>query len=79
MLRECKLFEMAGRIIGHNFIHGGSGLPGLSLAIVTLLTGGDIDTAVAGLTIEDVADIDHRETIALVSNTVKGLLVLKQC
>ncbi|XP_023822114.1 uncharacterized protein LOC105356421 isoform X2 [Oryzias latipes] len=65
VLRECKLFEMAGRIIGHNFFHGGSGLPGLSMAVVTLLTGGDIDTAVAALTIEDVADIEHRETIAL--------------
>ncbi|XP_041864722.1 uncharacterized protein LOC121654576 [Melanotaenia boesemani] len=56
---------MAGRILGHNFIHGGSGFPGLSLAVVTLLTGGETETAAAALTLEDVADLDHRETIGL--------------
>ncbi|XP_070406291.1 uncharacterized protein [Nothobranchius furzeri] len=65
VLRECKLFEMAGRILGHNFIHGGSGFPGLSLAVVNMLTGGQIETAAAALTLEDVADLDHRETIGL--------------
>ena len=69
---------MAGRILGHNFIHAGSGLPGLSLAVVKLLTGGETGTAAADLTLEDVADLEHRETIGLVSNTVKSLIAA-QC
>ncbi|XP_038554096.1 uncharacterized protein LOC119887344 isoform X2 [Micropterus salmoides] len=65
VLREGNLFEMAGRMIGHSFLHGGFSFSGLSLPVVTLLTGGSIDTAASALTLEDCPDIDHRETIGL--------------
>lgn len=56
---------MAGRMIGHSFLHGGSILSGLSLPVVTLLTGERMDTAASALTLENCPDIDHRETIGL--------------
>ncbi|XP_039682409.1 uncharacterized protein LOC120575649 [Perca fluviatilis] len=68
ILRESNLFEMAGRMMGHSFLHGGFSFSGLSLPVVTLLTGESIDTA---LTLEDCPDIDHRETIGLVLHRVK--------
>lgn len=67
MLRESHLFEMAGRMIGHSFLHGGLGLTGLSLPVVTLLTGGSMDTAASALTLLDCPDLDYRETIGFVS------------
>uniref|UniRef100_A0A9J8DMD7 Uncharacterized protein n=1 Tax=Cyprinus carpio carpio TaxID=630221 RepID=A0A9J8DMD7_CYPCA len=70
VLRESNLFEMAGHMIGHSFLHGGSSFSGLSLPVVTLLTGESIDTAASALTLEDCPDIDHRETVGLVSNLV---------
>ncbi|KAF3837723.1 hypothetical protein F7725_009491 [Dissostichus mawsoni] len=36
VLRESNLFEMAGRMIGHSFLHGGFGFSGLSVPVVTL-------------------------------------------
>ncbi|TDG99288.1 hypothetical protein EPR50_G00209420 [Perca flavescens] len=71
ILRESNLFEMAGRMMGHSFLHGGFSFSGLSLPVVTLLTGESIDTAAAALTLEDCPDIDHRETIGLVLHRVK--------
>ncbi|XP_028459068.1 uncharacterized protein LOC114571946 [Perca flavescens] len=59
---------MAGRMMGHSFLHGGFSFSGLSLPVVTLLTGESIDTAAAALTLEDCPDIDHRETIGLLKN-----------
>lgn len=58
---------MAGRMIGHSFLHGGPCLSGLSLPVIILLTGGDADSAASALTLQDCPDIDHRETISLVS------------
>lgn len=58
---------MAGRMIGHSFIHGGPCLTGLSLPVVILFTGGSVDSAASVLTLEDCPDLDHRETISLVS------------
>lgn len=65
---------MAGRMIGHSFLHGGLSFSGLSLPVVTLLTGGSIDTAASALTLEDCSDTDHRETIGLVSNLVMNCI-----
>lgn len=55
--------------MGHSFLHSGIGLSGLSLPVVTLLTGGSTDTAAAALTLQDCPDLDHRETIGFVSTT----------
>ncbi|XP_061580294.1 uncharacterized protein LOC133446301 isoform X2 [Cololabis saira] len=62
---------MAGHMIGHSFLHGGIGFSGLSLPVVTVLTGGSSETAASVLTLEDCPDIDHRQTIGLVLHRVK--------
>lgn len=67
MLRDSNLFQMAGRMIGHSFVHGGPCLSGLSLPLVILLTRGSSDSAASALELQDCPDLDHRETISLVS------------
>ncbi|XP_051809944.1 uncharacterized protein LOC127535616 [Acanthochromis polyacanthus] len=61
---ESELFLMAGRMMGHCFLYGGPGFPGISPAITHVLFGGSIDTAT--VMIEDCPDLDIRETIQLV-------------
>ncbi|KAF3856447.1 hypothetical protein F7725_017170 [Dissostichus mawsoni] len=51
----------------HSFLHGGFGFSGLSVPVVTLLTGWSTDTAASALTLLDCPDLDHRETIGFVS------------
>lgn len=62
-LVESDLFLMAGRMIGHCFLHGGPALTGLSPAIVHILCGGTAETAI--IEINDCPDIDLREKITL--------------
>ncbi|XP_073690559.1 G2/M phase-specific E3 ubiquitin-protein ligase-like [Garra rufa] len=69
VLRDSNLFRMAGRMIGHSFLHGGPCLSGLSLPVAILLTGGNADSAASALTLEDCPDLDHRETISLLKKT----------
>ncbi|KAL7400189.1 hypothetical protein ABVT39_007989 [Epinephelus coioides] len=57
---ESELFLMAGRMMGHCFLYGGPGVPGLSPAIKHVLCGGPIETAT--VTIEDCPDVDICET-----------------
>ncbi|XP_049420562.1 uncharacterized protein LOC125881509 isoform X2 [Epinephelus fuscoguttatus] len=59
---------MAGRMIGHSFLHSGFGFSGVSLPVVTLLTSGSADTATSALTLQDCPDLDHRETIVFLKN-----------
>lgn len=66
-LIDSDLFLMAGRMIDHSAIHGGPTLSGLSLAVVDALRYGSKETATSTLCLEDCSDIDHRETIGLVS------------
>ncbi len=40
VLLQSDLFVMAGRILGHSFLHGGPSLAGVSPAIVHVLLGG---------------------------------------
>ena len=65
VLRESNLFEMASRMIGHSFLHGGYGVSGISLPVVTLLTGGSTNTAVSALSLLDCPDLDHRKQLVL--------------
>ncbi|KAL6463171.1 hypothetical protein MHYP_G00275620 [Metynnis hypsauchen] len=58
------LFLMAGKMIGHSFLHGGPLLAGLSSAIIHVLLGGSLQTTT--ILLEDVVDIDIRETLQLV-------------
>ncbi|XP_057676518.1 uncharacterized protein LOC130906327 isoform X2 [Corythoichthys intestinalis] len=58
---QSDLFIMAGRMIGHSFIHGGPMLCGISPAILHVLLGGSVDTAT--IVFEDIADLDIREIL----------------
>ncbi|XP_034536180.1 uncharacterized protein LOC117810445 isoform X2 [Notolabrus celidotus] len=66
-LVESDLFLMAGRMIGHCFLHGGPSMSGLSPAVVHILCGGTVETAT--IEISDCPDIDLREIIQLVEGT----------
>lgn len=59
------MFVVAGRMIGHSFLHGGPLLTGVSPAMIHVLLGDTPQTAT--ITLEDVADMDIRETIRPVS------------
>ncbi|KAK7125348.1 hypothetical protein R3I93_010121 [Phoxinus phoxinus] len=61
VLAQNEMFIMAGRMIGHSFLHGGPRLTGLSPAVLHVLLGGTPQTAT--ITLEDVADLDIKETI----------------
>ncbi|XP_059384777.1 uncharacterized protein LOC132119051 isoform X1 [Carassius carassius] len=62
-LLDSDLFVVAGRMIGHSFLHGGPLLPGISPAIIHVLVGGAIETAEIHL--KDCPDLDQRHTIQL--------------
>ncbi|XP_031156039.1 uncharacterized protein LOC116050146 isoform X1 [Sander lucioperca] len=62
-LVESDMFMVAGRMVGHSFLHGGPCLLGLSPAVVHVLLGGSPETAT--VTLEDCPDLDIRETVEL--------------
>ncbi|XP_034152221.1 G2/M phase-specific E3 ubiquitin-protein ligase-like isoform X2 [Esox lucius] len=62
-LVESDMFMVAGRMVGHSFLHGGPCLLGLSPAVVHVLLGGSPETAT--VTLQDCPDLDIRETIDL--------------
>ncbi|CAL8291713.1 unnamed protein product [Gadus morhua 'NCC'] len=58
---QNDMYIMAGRMIGHAFLHSGPRLTGLSPAVKHVLAGGTPQTAT--ITLEDITDIDVRETL----------------
>nr|XP_055036497.1 G2/M phase-specific E3 ubiquitin-protein ligase-like [Misgurnus anguillicaudatus] len=68
-LLESDFFVVAGRMIGHSFIHGGPTLAGLSPAIIHVLFGGAPEEAI--IDIKDCVDLDVRDTIKLLDGTVE--------
>lgn len=68
VLFESELFVVAYRLIGHSVINGCPTLSGLNLALVYALTGGSTD-----FSLEDSQDIDHQETIGLISKSTLSL------
>ena len=77
ILLESDLFVIAGRMIGHSFLHSGPSLYGVSEAIIHMLLHGNVDTA--AITLADVADMadlrdvaDLRETIGMVIKCYLG-------
>ncbi|XP_029987475.1 uncharacterized protein LOC115417888 [Sphaeramia orbicularis] len=68
-LVESDMFLVAGRMLGHSFLHGGPCLSGFSPAVVHVLLGGSPETAT--VTLEDCPDLDIRETIALLEGESK--------
>lgn len=61
---DSDLFLVAGRIIGHSFLHNGPCLTGLSQAVIHVLGGGMPETA--SIDIKDCCDTDVREAVELV-------------
>lgn len=59
------MFTVAGRMIGHSFLHHGPSFPGLSPAIIHILFGGSLETT--PLTIQDCPDLDVRDTVKMVN------------
>ncbi|XP_066518382.1 G2/M phase-specific E3 ubiquitin-protein ligase-like [Hoplias malabaricus] len=68
-LVESDMFIVAGRILGHSFLHGGPCMSGLSSAVVHVLLGGSPETAT--VTLEDCPDLDIRETIRILEGESK--------
>ncbi|XP_038578501.1 uncharacterized protein LOC119905489 [Micropterus salmoides] len=64
---DSDLFLVAGRIIGHSFLHNGPCLTGLSQAIVHVLSGGMPEMACIDM--EDCCDTDVRETVRLLEGS----------
>ncbi|KAF3860487.1 hypothetical protein F7725_000742 [Dissostichus mawsoni] len=64
-LLDNDMFAVAGRMIGHTFLHGGPSFPGLSPAIVHILFGGSLETT--PLTLRDCPDLDIRDAVKMVS------------
>ncbi|XP_024119330.1 uncharacterized protein LOC112140569 [Oryzias melastigma] len=61
------MFLVAGRMMGHSFLHGGPCLSGISTAIIHVLFGGSPETAT--IQIKDCPDVDIRTTIQLLEGT----------
>ncbi|XP_031171600.1 uncharacterized protein LOC116061499 isoform X2 [Sander lucioperca] len=70
-LLESDFFVVAGRMIGHSFLHDGPCLGGLSLAILHVLFNGSPEEATVD--IKDCADLDICETIKLLDGTAELL------
>lgn len=60
VLAQNEMFIMAGRMIGHSFLHGGPRLTGLSPAVLHVLL--DATPQTATITFEDVADQGDHQT-----------------
>ncbi|AWP09728.1 Hypothetical protein SMAX5B_014926 [Scophthalmus maximus] len=58
------MFTVAGRMIGHSFLHHGPSFPGLSPAIVHTLLGGPLETT--PVTVRDCPDLDIRDSVKMV-------------
>ena len=68
-LAGSEAFAVAGRMVGHSFLHGGPSLPGISPAVRHVLFGGSPESA--PVTLEDCPDMGIRDSITLVSLIVK--------
>ncbi|KAK7884262.1 hypothetical protein WMY93_027385 [Mugilogobius chulae] len=68
-LLERDMFTMAGRMIGHSFLHQGPSFPGLSPAIIHILFGGTEETC--PVSAADCPDTDIRDMISVLHNEVE--------
>ncbi|XP_051282207.1 G2/M phase-specific E3 ubiquitin-protein ligase-like [Dicentrarchus labrax] len=62
-LLDNNMFTVAGRMIGHSFLHHGPSFPGLSPAITHILFGGSLETT--PVTVQDCPDLDIRDTMKM--------------
>ncbi|XP_044207596.1 G2/M phase-specific E3 ubiquitin-protein ligase-like [Thunnus albacares] len=62
-LLDNNMFTVAGRMIGHSFLHCGPSFPGLSPAIIHNLFEGSLETT--PVTIQDCPDLDIRDAVKM--------------
>ncbi|XP_030277939.1 uncharacterized protein LOC115584566 isoform X2 [Sparus aurata] len=62
-LLDNNMFTIAGRMIGHSFLHCGPSFPGLSPAIIHILFGGSLETC--PVTLRDCPDLDIRDVLKM--------------
>ena len=77
-----KYFEYAGKLIAYSVVHAGFGLVGLSKAIVHYLVEDDLQQCLTFLSVEDIPDIERRNTVKEVIwmwFTYKNLELLCHC
>lgn len=67
VLLESNLFQVAGRMLAHSFLHEGPRVAGLSPAVIHVLCNGDPEMAT--VVTEDCPDLHIRSIIKLVCNT----------
>ena len=74
MLPLCSLdvlsggcFLMAGKLLAHSILHGGSGLFGLAPTVVKCIATGYVDIAQALVTMDDLGDIELKTLLIQVS------------
>ncbi|XP_013855930.1 uncharacterized protein LOC106511731, partial [Austrofundulus limnaeus] len=75
-LIDGDLFRVAGRAIGHSFIHGGPSFTGLSPAMLQLITGSDEDSAV--FEVSDCPDTDILDVVSALDSQ-RELTPQEQC
>lgn len=64
---DGDLFRVAGRAIGHSFIHGGPQFAGLSPSMLQLIVGSDEESA--AIELSDCPDTDVVDVVSVVSVT----------
>lgn len=64
-LLDNNMFTIAGRMIGHSFLHCGPSFPGLSPAIIHILFGGSLGTC--PVTLQDCPDLEIRDVLKMVN------------
>ena len=63
-LLDDGAFITAGKVVAHSILHGGQGFVGMSPAVLTYIETLDLDKTLINTTIEDIPDVDVRETIS---------------
>ncbi|XP_047447112.1 uncharacterized protein LOC125011790 isoform X2 [Mugil cephalus] len=72
-LLSKNMFGVAGRMVGHSFLHHGPCFPGLSPAVIHILFGGSLEST--PVTIRDCPDLDIRDAVKMLD----GEGELKEC
>lgn len=72
-LVDGDLFRLAGRVIGHSFIHGGPKFYGLSPLILQLVIGNKEECPTLGLC--DCPDLDVADVVSVVSLTLRIIYI----
>ena len=65
-----QYFVYVGKMIAHSILHCGKGLVGLSRALAQFIVTDDIERSMLNLTVNDVPDLEIRESLGQVYNNI---------